>query len=140
MTGNHLLLSLNTLALHDTLEALFPEAYRQLVEEASHRPRAATPRARFTESRLQWERFKELVEDPTSKPAAPITPEPARVERITKVERLSNQEFIGAKVIKRNRVNAIVECKARFSPTGPWHTSQHKVPLHHILATEFYPE
>lgn len=37
------------------------------------------------------------------------------------------------KVVKVGRVNVIASVDVRFSPTGPWHHQEHKIPLHHVV-------
>src|SRR5574337_1234698 len=37
------------------------------------------------------------------------------------------------KVVKVGRVNVIASIDVRFSPTGPWHHQEHKIPLGHIV-------
>jgi hypothetical protein len=58
-----------------------------------------------------------------------------RVSKVTGDPRTGYADLVGAKVLKRSRVNTLVELKVRFSPTGPWYMQQHKVPNHHILET-----
>jgi hypothetical protein len=45
--------------------------------------------------------------------------------------------LLGGKVLSRGRVNVRVEIHVRFSPEGPWHRQEHKVPRHIIIAGLF---
>jgi hypothetical protein len=60
-------------------------------------------------------------------------------EVITKLSadylRRNSKCLLGATVIRRGRVNATVEITIRFSPTGPWYTQQHRLPLSAIAET-----
>ena len=37
------------------------------------------------------------------------------------------------KVVRIGRVNVIASCDVRFSPTGPWHRQEHKIPIAHVV-------
>lgn len=37
------------------------------------------------------------------------------------------------KVVKVGRVNVVASIDVRFSPTGPWHHQEHKIPIGHIV-------
>ncbi len=67
-------------------------------------------------------------------------PQIERVIRLIDDPRISYANFIGAKVLKRSRVNTLVEITVRFSPTGPWYTQQHRIPNFHILETRLCAE
>lgn len=54
---------------------------------------------------------------------------------VRKDPRSHNECFLGGSVVRRGRANATVEITVRFSPTGPWFTQAHKVPLSVILST-----
>lgn len=37
------------------------------------------------------------------------------------------------KVVKAGRVNVRASSRTRYSPTGPWHEHEHKIPLTHVV-------